>query len=163
MLASAVHKHPKFDPNVSPDNDIAILKVTTTEKYNLMLISSLAGQGSHHMLVFTKLKHSLRVLNINLLSSPRTSHSLTRSNQLASPLALQKTTAVGSKRELTDFKNILLGKAASVSGWGGTKAYEPLTFVNQPRQCGLKEGIVNILKTTDKKCENFLGDSTTTT
>merc|ERR1711922_52804 len=55
------------------------------------------------------------------------------------------------------------GKAASVSGWGGTKAYEPLTFVNQPRQCGLKEGIVNILKTTDKKCENFLGDSTTTT
>ena len=56
MLASVVHKHPKFDPNVSPDNDIAILKVTTTEKYNLMLISSLAGQGSHHMLVFTKLK-----------------------------------------------------------------------------------------------------------
>ena len=100
---------------------------------------------------------------INLLSCPRTSPSLTRSNQHAFPLALQKTTAVGSKRVLTYFKNILLGKAASVSGWGGTKAYEPLTFVNQPRQCGLKEGIVNILKTTDKKCENFLGDSTTTT
>ena len=104
VLASAVHKHPKFDPNVSPDNDIAILKVTTTEKYNL--ISSLAGQGSHHMLVLTKLKlykHSLHILNINPLSSPRISPSLTRSNQLASPLALQKTTAVSSKRALTDF------------------------------------------------------------
>jgi len=28
VLASAVHKHPKFDPNVSPDNDIAILKLS---------------------------------------------------------------------------------------------------------------------------------------
>merc|ERR1712013_790840 len=33
------------------------------------------------------------------------------------------------------------GKASTISGWGGTKAYEPLTFVNQPGQCGLKEGI----------------------
>ena len=58
------------------------------------------------MLVLTKLKlykHSLHILNINPLSSPRTSPSLTRSNQLASPLALQKTTAVSSKRALTDF------------------------------------------------------------
>merc|ERR1712013_266048 len=55
------------------------------------------------------------------------------------------------------------GKASTISGWGGTKAYEPLTFVNQPGQCGLKEGIVNILKSTDKKCEDFMGDSTSTT
>ena len=58
------------------------------------------------MLVLTKLKlykHSLHILNINPLSSPRISPSLTRSNQLASPLALQKTTAVSSKRALTDF------------------------------------------------------------
>merc|ERR1712013_782226 len=75
VLASAVHKHPKFDPNVSPDNDIAILKLS---------------------------------------------------------------------KDLT-------------------KAYEPLTFVNQPGQCGLKEGIVNILKSTDKKCEDFMGNSTSTT
>merc|ERR1719486_951916 len=28
VLASVVHKHPKFDRNVSPDNDIAILKLS---------------------------------------------------------------------------------------------------------------------------------------
>ena len=158
MLASAVHKHPKFSmDNPSGDNDIAILKVKTVQGHHQILISIDLKTYIYYSIIYTLF------IYINLLSCPRISPSLTRSNQLASPLALQKTTAVGSKRELTDFKNILLGKAASVSGWGGTKAYEPLTFVNQPRQCGLKEGIVNILKTTDKKCENFLGDSTTTT
>ena len=159
VLASVVHKHPKFSmDNPSGDNDIAILKVKncrrTSPNINLYKFENL-----HLLLNYLHIVY----IYINLRSCPRTSPSLTRSNQHAFPVALQKTTAVGSKRVLTDFKNILLGKAASVSGWGGTKAYEPLTFVNQPRQCGLKEGIVNILKTTDKKCENFLGDSTTTT
>merc|ERR1712107_712735 len=107
VLASVVHKHPKFSmDNPSGDNDIAILKL---------------------------------------------SKDLTFSDKIK-PACLPSSAT-------KDYS----GKAASVSGWGGTKAYEPLTFVNQPRQCGLKEGIVNILKTTDKKCENFLGDSTTTT
>ena len=55
------------------------------------------------------------------------------------------------------------GKASTVSGWGGTKAYVPLKPVDQPRQCALKEAIVNILKTSDTKCSNFLGDSSSTT
>ena len=55
------------------------------------------------------------------------------------------------------------GKASTVSGWGGTKAYTPLKPVDQPRQCALKEAIVNILKPTDTKCSNFLGDSSSTT
>merc|ERR1712055_1163213 len=55
------------------------------------------------------------------------------------------------------------GKASTISGWGGTKAYTPLKPVNQPGQCGLKETIVNILKTSDKKCSDFLGDSSSTT
>merc|ERR1719323_1251885 len=55
------------------------------------------------------------------------------------------------------------GKASTISGWGGTKAYTPLKPVKQPGQCGLKETIVNILKTSDKKCSDFLGDSSSTT
>merc|ERR1712004_455271 len=106
VLASAVHKHPKFDPNVSPDNDIAILKL---------------------------------------------SKDLTFSDKIK-PACLP-----------TSATKDYSGKASTISGWGGTKAYEPLTFVNQPGQCGLKEGIVNILKSTDKKCEDFMGDSTSTT
>merc|ERR1719278_2242115 len=31
------------------------------------------------------------------------------------------------------------GKASTISGWGGTKAYTPLKPVDQPRQCALKE------------------------
>merc|ERR1712107_622385 len=106
VLASAVHKHPKFDPNVSPDNDIAILKL---------------------------------------------SKDLTFSDKIK-PACLP-----------TSATKDYSGKASTISGWGGTKAYEPLTFVNQPGQCGLKESIVNILKTSDKKCSDFLGDSTSTT
>merc|ERR1719317_1064365 len=98
VLASAVHKHPKFDPSVSPDNDIAILKL---------------------------------------------SKDLTFSDKIK-PACLP-----------TSATKDYSGKASTISGWGGTKAYEPLTFVNQPGQCGLKEGIVNILKSTDKKCEDF--------
>merc|ERR1712181_86532 len=82
VLASAVHKHPKFDMNnPSGDNDIAILK---------------------------------------------------------------------------------LAKDLTLSGWGGTKAYEPLKPVDQPRQCALKEAIVEILKTSSTKCTNFIGDSSST-
>jgi len=55
------------------------------------------------------------------------------------------------------------GKASTISGWGGTKAYTPLKPVKQPGQCGLKETIVKILKTSDKKCSDFLGDSSSTT
>merc|ERR1712212_1377404 len=55
------------------------------------------------------------------------------------------------------------GKAPTVSGWGGTKAYTPLKPVDQPRQCALKEAIVEILKTSSTKCSNFLGDSSSTT
>merc|ERR1711936_841342 len=50
------------------------------------------------------------------------------------------------------------GKASTVSGWGGTKAYTPMKPVDQPRQCALKEAIVDILKPSDKKCSNFIGD-----
>merc|ERR1712133_231706 len=35
--------------------------------------------------------------------------------------------------------------------------------VDQPLQCALKEAIVNILKPSDTKCSNFLGDSSSTT
>merc|ERR1712181_147827 len=55
------------------------------------------------------------------------------------------------------------GKASTVSGWGGTKAYTPLKPVDQPRQCALKEAIVEILKTSSTKCTNFIGDSSSTT
>merc|ERR1712037_30507 len=55
------------------------------------------------------------------------------------------------------------GKAPTVSGWGGTKAYTPMKPVDQPRQCALKEAILNILKTTDKKCSDFIGDASSTT
>merc|ERR1712192_265999 len=55
------------------------------------------------------------------------------------------------------------GKASTVSGWGGTKAYKPLNPVDQPRQCALKEAIVEILKTSSTKCTNFIGDSSSTT
>jgi len=107
VLASAVHKHPKFDPN-SPagDNDIAILKL---------------------------------------------SKDLTFSDKIK-PVCLP-----------TSATKDYSGKASTVSGWGGTKAYVPLKPVDQPRQCALKEAIVNILKTSDKKCSNFIGDGSSTT
>merc|ERR1712110_1304527 len=55
------------------------------------------------------------------------------------------------------------GKASTVSGWGGTKANTPMEPVDQPRQCALKETIVNILKPSSKKCSDFIGDSSSTT
>merc|ERR1711990_609914 len=107
VLASAVHKHPKFDlNNPSGDNDIAILKL---------------------------------------------SKDLTFSDKIK-PVCLP-----------TSATKDYSGKASTVSGWGGTKAYVPLKPVDQPRQCALKEAIVNILKTSDKKCSNFIGDGSSTT
>jgi len=55
------------------------------------------------------------------------------------------------------------GKASTVSGWGGTKANTPMEPVDQPRQCALKETIINILKPSSKKCSDFIGDSSSTT
>merc|ERR1712083_560063 len=55
------------------------------------------------------------------------------------------------------------GKASTVSGWGGTKANTPMEPVDQPRQCTLKETIINILKPSSKKCSDFIGDSSSTT
>merc|ERR1712038_490825 len=107
VLASTVHKHPKFDINsASVDNDIAILKL---------------------------------------------SKDLTFSDKIK-PVCLP-----------TSATKDYSGKASTVSGWGATKAYTPLKPVKQPGQCGLKETIVNILKTSDKKCSDFLGDSSSTT
>merc|ERR1712055_168796 len=107
VLASAVHKHPKFDlNNPSGDNDIAILKL---------------------------------------------SKDLTFSDKIK-PVCLP-----------TSATKDYSGKASTVSGWGGTKAYTPLKPVDQPRQCALKEAIVEILKTSSTKCSNFLGDSSSTT
>merc|ERR1711990_1149274 len=107
VLASAVHKHPKFDINsAAADFDIAILKL---------------------------------------------SKDLTFSNKIK-PVCLP-----------TSATKDYSGKASTISGWGGTKAYTPLKPVKQPGQCGLKETIVNILKTSDKKCSDFLGDSSSTT
>merc|ERR1712192_223227 len=107
VLASAVHKHPKFDMNnPSGDNDIAILKL---------------------------------------------SKDLTFSDKIK-PVCLP-----------TSATKDYSGKASTVSGWGGTKAYEPLKPVDQPRQCALKEAIVEILKTSSTKCTNFIGDSSSTT
>merc|ERR1719180_613031 len=107
VLASAVHKHPKFNLNdASGDNDIAILKL---------------------------------------------SKDLTFSDKIK-PVCLP-----------TSATKDYSGKASTVSGWGGTKAYEPLKPVDQPRQCALKETIVEILKTSSKKCTNFIGDSSSTT
>jgi len=102
VLASAVHKHPKFDlNNPSGDNDIAILKL---------------------------------------------SKDLTFSDKIK-PVCLP-----------TSATKDYSGKASTVSGWGGTKAYEPLNPVDQPRQCALKEAIVEILKPSSTKCSNFIGD-----
>merc|ERR1719362_2177617 len=107
VLASAVHKHPKFDlNNPSGDNDIAILKL---------------------------------------------SKDLTFSDKIK-PVCLP-----------TSATKDYSGKASTVSGWGGTKAYTPLNPVDQPRQCALKEAILNILKPSDKKCSDFIGDSSSTT
>merc|ERR1712168_1718347 len=107
VLASAVHKHPKFDlNNPSGDNDIAILKL---------------------------------------------SKDLTFSDKIK-PVCLP-----------TSATKDYSGKASTVSGWGGTKAYTPLKPVDQPRQCALKEAIVDILKPSSKKCSNFIGDSSSTT
>merc|ERR1719362_745696 len=102
VLASAVHKHPKFDlNNPSGDNDIAILKL---------------------------------------------SKDLTFSDKIK-PVCLP-----------TSATKDYSGKASTVSGWGGTKAYTPLNPVDQPRQCALKEAIVEILKPSSTKCSNFIGD-----
>merc|ERR1712083_523240 len=88
VLASAVHKHPKFDlNNPSGDNDIAILKL---------------------------------------------SKDLTFSDKIK-PVCLP-----------TSATKDYSGKASTVSGWGGTKAY-------------------TLLKPSSKKCSNFLGDSSSTT
>merc|ERR1719504_499846 len=107
VLASAVHKHPKFNLNdASGDNDIAILKL---------------------------------------------SKDLTFSDKIK-PVCLP-----------TSATKDYSGKASTVSGWGGTKAYTPLKPVDQPRQCALKETIVEILKTSSTKCTNFIGDSSSTT
>merc|ERR1712212_919781 len=107
VLASAVHKHPKFDlNNPSGDNDIAILKL---------------------------------------------SKDLTFSDKIK-PVCLP-----------TSATKDYSGKASTVSGWGGTKAYTPMKPVDQPRQCALKEAIVDILKPSSKKCSDFLGDSSSTT
>merc|ERR1712088_1002845 len=107
VLASAVHKHPKFDINsASVDNDITILKL---------------------------------------------SKDLTFSDKIK-PVCLP-----------TSATQDYSGKASTVSGWGGTKAYTPMKPVDQPRQCALKEAIVNILKPSDKKCSDFIGDSSSTT
>jgi len=107
VLASAVHKHPKFDiSSASVDNDIAILKL---------------------------------------------SKDLTFSDKIK-PVCLP-----------TSATKDYSGKASTVSGWGGTKAYTPMKPVDQPRQCALKEAIVDILKPSSKKCSDFLGDSSSTT
>jgi len=107
VLASTVHKHPKFDINsASVDNDIAILKL---------------------------------------------SKDLTFSDKIK-PVCLP-----------TSATKDYSGKASTVSGWGGTKAYTPMKPVDQPRQCALKEAIVDILKPSSTKCSNFLGDSSSTT
>merc|ERR1712210_322507 len=107
VLASAVHKHPKFDiSSASVDNDIAILKL---------------------------------------------SKDLTFSDKIK-PVCLP-----------TSATKDYSGKASTVSGWGGTKAYTPMKPVDQPRQCALKEAILNILKPSSTKCSNFLGDSSSTT
>merc|ERR1712110_1086229 len=107
VLASAVHKHPKFDPSSpSGDNDIAILKLAKD------------------------LTFSDKIKPVCLPTSATKDYS---------------------------------GKASTVSGWGGTKAYTPLNPVDQPRQCALKEAILNILKPSDKKCSDFIGDSSSTT
>merc|ERR1711971_797420 len=107
VLASAVHKHPKFSLNdASGDNDIAILKLAKD------------------------LTFSDKIKPVCLPTSATTDYS---------------------------------GKASTVSGWGGTKAYTPLKPVDQPRQCALKEAIVEILKTSSTKCTNFIGDSSSTT
>merc|ERR1712210_356053 len=91
VLASAVHKHPKFDLNSpSGDNDIAILKLAKD---------------------------------------------LTFSDKI---------------------KPVCLPTSA-------TKDYTPLNPVDQPRQCALKEAILNILKPSDKKCSDFIGDPSSTT
>merc|ERR1712181_53581 len=107
VLASAVHKHPKFNLNdASGDNDIAILKLSKD------------------------LTFSYKIKPVCLPTSATKDYS---------------------------------GKASTVSGWGGTKAYTPLKPVDQPRQCALKETIVEILKTSSTKCTNFIGDSSSTT
>merc|ERR1711970_21931 len=107
VMASVVHKHPKYDINSAPaDFDIAILKL---------------------------------------------SKDLTFSDKIK-PVCLP-----------TSATKDYSGKASTVSGWGGTKAYTPLKPVDQPRQCALKEAIVEILKTSSTKCSNFLGDSSSTT
>merc|ERR1712037_728111 len=107
VLASAVHKHPKFDLNSpSGDNDIAILKLAKD------------------------LTFSDKIKPVCLPTSATKDYS---------------------------------GKASTVSGWGGTKAYTPLNPVDQPRQCALKEAILNILKPSDKKCSDFIGDPSSTT
>merc|ERR1712029_26935 len=54
------------------------------------------------------------------------------------------------------------GKASTISGWGGTKAYTPLKPVKQPGQCGLKETIMGVLSPTSEKCSSYLRTTTST-
>merc|ERR1712112_52826 len=50
------------------------------------------------------------------------------------------------------------GRASTVSGWGGTIGYGPNDQrPQQPRQCGLKETMVKLLKGSDPMCSKVLG------
>ena len=45
------------------------------------------------------------------------------------------------------------GQMATISGWGGTVGYQPGDAQpTQPRQCGLKESSVKIIKPSDESC-----------
>merc|ERR1712127_222884 len=57
-----------------------------------------------------------------------------------------------------DYSNV----ASIISGWGGTKAYKVGDLVKQPNQCELKESVVKILSSKDKKCSDFLGQDDST-
>jgi len=63
----------------------------------------------------------------------------------------------------TDAAKDYSGKASTISGWGGTKANSVDNPVVQPDQCALKEGIVEVLATSNSKCSDFLGVSASTT
>lgn len=55
------------------------------------------------------------------------------------------------------------GKASTISGWGGTIGYaghQPQP--QQPRQCGLKESVVQVLSTSSSMCSSYLGTSSST-
>jgi len=55
------------------------------------------------------------------------------------------------------------GKASTISGWGGTVGYAGgAPQPQQPRQCGLKESVVEVLSTSSSTCSSFLGTSSST-